>query len=185
MHSTDRIETEDRIESGDGINDSGSDVTLLVIADYDILKRELTNVRLDDGNPVPITTLIREGVKFNVLPAVFNSYSEPLWLGRTRRRASYGQRIAITPRDGGCVRCAAPPERCHAHHITWWSNGGNTDVNNLCFVCTECHTLIHNNNWQIAYQNGKPQLRPPPVDLHPQSNRSPHRLSITPPLNTS
>ena len=86
------------------------DTTLLVIADYDTVSRELRNLRHDDGMPVPADRIADVAAQAKVLPAIFSAEGDPLWLGRAQRHASAGQRIALAARDGGCVNCAAPAE---------------------------------------------------------------------------
>ena len=83
--------------------------TLLVIADYDAVSRELRNVRYDDGLPVPVEQIAAVAADAKILPAFFKSEGDPLWLGRTQRDASTGQRIVLAARDGGCVNGSVPP----------------------------------------------------------------------------
>ena len=106
------------------------DTTLLVIADYDTVSRQLQNLRHDDAMPVPADQIANLAAQANILPAIFNAVGDPLWLGRTQRHASTGQRIALAARDGGCVNCAAPAEGGEPHHIEWFSRGGPTDIDN-------------------------------------------------------
>ena len=141
------------------------DVTLLMIADYDTITRELRNLRYDDGLPVPADQIARLAAGARILPAIFNAEGDPLWLGRAQRDASAGQRIVLAARDGGCVNCAGPTERCDPHHIRWFSRGGPTDVDNLALLCESCHHLTHDDNWQLHRHNGRQKLQPP---AHPR-----------------
>ena len=106
------------------------DTTLLVIADYDTVSRQLHNLRHDDAMPVPADQIANIAAQAKILPAIFSAEGDPLWLGRTQRHASTGQRIALAARDGGCVNCAAPAEGTEPHHIEWHSRGGATDIDN-------------------------------------------------------
>ena len=148
--------------TGDGPEHRGS-VSLLVIADYDAVRRHLTDLRLDDGLPMPADELARIGARMEVLPAFFDAEGQPLWLGRSDRIASEAQRTVLAARDGGCIGCAAPAERCDAHHIKWWSNGGLTDISNLCLLCARCHHLIHDQHWQVHRYRSSFHVRPPPT----------------------
>ena len=154
-------------------------VTLLMIADYDTVTRELRNLRYDDGLPVPPDRIARLAAGAKILPAIFDAEGDPLWLGRAQRDASAGQRIVLAARDGGCVNCGSPVERSEPHHIEWFSRGGSTDIDNLALLCERCHHLIHDDNWQLHRNNGQHQLRPPthrPVQsvngsaAHPEQN---------------
>ncbi len=136
--------------------------TLLVIADYDTVTRELKNLRYDDGLPVAADQIARLAAEAKILPAVFGAEGDPLWLGRAQRDVSSGQRIVLAARDGGCVNCAAPAEGGEPHHIRWFSRGGPTDIDNLALLCERCHHLVHDDNWKLHSDNGRLRLRPPP-----------------------
>ena len=135
--------------------------TLLIIADYDTVTRELRDLRYDDGVPVPADQIARLAAGAKILPAIFDTDGDPLWLGRAQRDASAGQRIALTARDGGCINCASPAEGTEPHHIEWFSRGGPTDIDNLALLCERCHHLIHDDNWQLHHDNGHHKLDPP------------------------
>ena len=141
------------------------DVTLLMIADYDIVTRELRNLRYDDGLPVSVDQIAKLAAGAKILPAIFDTDGDPLWLGRAQRNASAGQRIVLAARDGGCVNCGSPVERSEPHHIEWSSRGGPTDIDNLALLCERCHHLIHDDGWQLHRNNGQHRLQPP---AHPR-----------------
>ena len=145
--------------------------TMLVIADYDAASRELRDLRYDDGLPVPADQIARIAAEAKILPAVFSAEGDPLWLGRTQRDASPGQRMVLAARDGGCVNCGSPTERCEPHHIVWYSKGGPTDIDNLALLCERCHHLIHDDHWQLHRNNGRNRLQPP---AHPRPGRNSH-----------
>ena len=156
-----------------------SKVTLLMIADYDTVTRELRNLRYDDGMPAPADQIALLAAGAKILPAIFDADGDPLWLGRAQRDASAGQRIVLAARDGGCVNCGSPVEGTEPHHIEWFSRGGATDIDNLALLCERCHHLIHDDGWQLHRNNGQHQLRPPthrPVQsvngsaAHPEQN---------------
>ena len=150
--------------AGDG-KSAGTD--LLVIADFDVLKRQLDNPRLADGSPIPIVELHRLALEANLLPSIFDTKAQDMWLGRRLRTATEAQRIALIARDQHCIGCGANPLWCRAHHIVWWSKNGPTDLDNLALVCDGCHHKIHDDGWQV-YQDpdtGKYHLKPPnPAD---------------------
>ena len=135
--------------------------TLLMIADYDTVARELKNLRYDDGLPVAADQIAGLAAEAKILPAIFNAEGDPLWLGRADRNASAGQRIALAARDGGCANCAAPAEGGEPHHIEWFSRGGPTDIDNLALLCECCHHLVHDDGWQLHSDGGQLRLKPP------------------------
>ena len=136
-------------------------VTLLMIADYDTVARQLKHLRYDDGVPVAPDRIAKLAAEAKILPAIFNAEGDPLWLGRSQRDASAGQRIVLAARDGGCANCAAPAEGGEPHHIEWFSRGGPTDIDNLALLCERCHHLVHDDGWQLHRCNGHYTLRPP------------------------
>ena len=76
---------------------------------------------------------------------------EVLDVGRSERLATPRQAKAISLRQGGI--CAAPACRhpiAHNHHLTWWSQGGHTDLDNLIGLCRKCHTLVHSGRLKLA-----------------------------------
>ncbi|MCY4665723.1 MAG: DUF222 domain-containing protein, partial [Acidimicrobiaceae bacterium] len=140
--------------TGEGAHERPS-TTLLVIADYDTVSRELCNLRYDDGVPVAADQIAKLAAEARILPAIFNVEGDPLWLGRAERHASAGQRIVLAARDGGCVNCAAPAEGGEPHHIEWFVRGGPTDIDNLFLLCERCPHLVHDDGWQLHSDNGQ------------------------------
>ncbi|MCQ3806835.1 MAG: HNH endonuclease, partial [Acidimicrobiia bacterium] len=161
---------------------------LLVIADFDVLKQSLGNPRLADGSPIPIVELHRLALEANLLPSIFDTTAQDMWLGRRLRTASEAQRIALIARDQHCIGCAANPLWCRAHHIVWWSKNGPTDLDNLALVCDDCHHKIHDHGWEVHKhpKTGKYYLKPPNTDdpadptrltQHPKPSRATHNRS--------
>jgi predicted restriction endonuclease len=65
-------------------------------------------------------------------------------------------------------------DRCKLHHITWWRNGGRTDLDNLLPVCPVHHARIHNDGWTIQLgPNRQLALRLPDGSIH--TTAPPHR----------
>jgi hypothetical protein len=95
------------------------------------------------GNADVTTVVVRNGVVLYA-PGELN-------LGRDTRLANRAQRRALR----GLYRCCAIPgchvayDRCKLHHVIWWSNGGDTDLDNLLPVCSVHHAKIHHDGWTI------------------------------------
>ena len=147
-------------EPGDGKTQG---TNLLVMADYDVIKKELVNARLADGSPIPIGELRQLAREADILPSIFDAKTQNMWLGRQRRTASEAQRVALMARDEGCICCKANPLWCRAHHIIWWSKNGPTDLDNLLLVCDDCHKKIHQHGWTVHRhpKTRKYYLKPP------------------------
>ena len=80
-----------------------------------------------------------------IIPVVLGGDGEVLEMGRSARLFTPGQRRAVWLRDQGCTfpGCTMPPQWCDAHHVDWWSRGGDTDVDNAALLCQRHHTLVH------------------------------------------
>jgi len=139
---------------------------LLLIADYDVVSRELINGRLGDGTPIPVAKIRDLACQSEILPAIFKGVSQPLDLGRSRRAASPAQRIALVARDKACVGCGANANWCQSHHIIPWAVHGNTDIDDMCLLCSRCHHKVHDDHWQVRKKpTGQYHLKPPPKPL--------------------
>ena len=147
-------------------NGRPQDVRLLVMADYDTVNRQLGNPRLENGTPIPAGTLRRLACDAQILPAIFTGPSIPLDLGRARRTASGSQRAALVARDKHCIGCGAKASWCQAHHIIHWQDGGLTDLDNMCLLCSRCHHKVHDQDWTVHKSPaGKYSLRRPSKHL--------------------
>ena len=169
-------------EPGDGKTQG---TNLLVIADYDVIKKELINARLADGSPIPIGELRLLARDADILPSIFDAKTQNMWLGRQRRTASEAQRVALIARDEGCVCCKANPLWCKAHHIIWWSKNGPTDLDNLLLVCDDCHKKIHLHGWTV-HQHPKTRkyyLKPPNPNGSNRAQQEPNQLARSGKLN--
>ncbi len=155
--------------------------TLILTANWDALNQKLAGARLLDGTPLPISEALRLACNADVLPAVFDTKGQQLWVGRKYRSATEAQRAALIIRDKHCIGCGRSATWCEVHHIDDWSKGGPTDIDNLVLVCTSCHHNIHDDGWTVHRNpNGAYELQPPPVPYadyptwKPKPNPPPH-----------
>ena len=121
----------------------------MVIANLDALRQLLGGGSLPDGTPLSAEAVAKLACDAQILPAIFDSTGQPLWLGRSQRLATGAQRAAVTARDQGCIVCGTATEWCQVHHINWWSKGGTTDIDNLCLLCSKHHHLVHEHGLTI------------------------------------
>ncbi len=107
------------------------------------------------------TVVVRNGVVLHA-PGELN-------LGRSTRLANRAQRRALRGLYRNCAipGCTVAYDRCKLHHITWWRNGGTTDLHNLLPVCSGHHTKIHHDDWIIELgPNRELTLRLPDGTIH-------------------
>ena len=99
--------------------------------------------------------------------ALAGTHLQPLAVGRSIRLATGYQRIALAVRDGGCLLCDRPPAECQTHHVTEWSQGGTTDVDQMVLLCWSHHRQVDLGRWLIVRNTdpspGAPFWRVEPV----------------------
>ena len=85
----------------------------------------------------------------------------PLAIGRTQRLATPAQRKALAVRDAGCViaGCDVQPNRTQPHHVTDYSLGGPTDLENLASLCWVHHRQVDHHLWRLT-PNDQPGTSP-------------------------
>ncbi len=108
----------------------------------------------------------------------------PLDVGRAERLFTPAIRKGLAVRDGGCAHpgCGRPVSWCDAHHITPWSSGGHTSIDNGVLLCRLHHTAIHHGGWQVYLGPDRhPWFIPPhdPAGPEPAHLRSHARRTMT------
>ena len=73
-------------------------------------------------------------------------------IGRTRYRPPAGLADLVRARDKTCVvpTCQTPAPRCDIDHLTPWSEGGTTSLDNLAVLCQAHHRLKHTPGWALT-----------------------------------
>ena len=73
-------------------------------------------------------------------------------VGRTRYRPPVGLADLVRARDKTCVfpTCQTPASRCDIDHLTAWSQGGTTSLDNLVVLCQAHHRLKHTPGWALT-----------------------------------
>ncbi len=85
--------------------------------------------------------LTEEPAPGSLLDRIAQTKAEPLAVGRAVRLATPAQRRALQLRDGGCAipGCEVAAPYTQPHHVTGWSIGGATDLDNLVSLCWVHH----------------------------------------------
>ncbi len=112
----------------------------------------------DGSGYLPESVVDRYGCDTMIGGTVFSQRGEVLWFGRTKRSATPSQVAALIARDGGCVQCSADPSRCEAHHLAPFTSPeqGETNVEEMALVCTDCHHWLHEELMTLYWQLGPP-----------------------------
>ena len=86
--------------------------TIILTADYDAITGQLTAAGLIDGTPIGIDEIRRLACEAEIIPMIFNSEAQPLYLGRTRRKHTKAQKLALYKRDKRCTSCGIHASNC-------------------------------------------------------------------------
>jgi hypothetical protein len=104
------------------------------------------------GTLLPMSDVIRQASHSHHYLVIFDGHTkEALYLGRTKRIATAGQRIVLHAKDRGCTHpgCTAPGYRCEVHHaVVDWGQGGQTNIDELTFGCGPHHKLVTEHGWK-------------------------------------
>ncbi len=106
-----------------------------------------------DLNWLSMKTAKRIGSDASILTVLENKYGEVLNHGRNTRTITGPLKRAIDIRDETCRF----PGCCNnlyvdIHHIMFWSNGGETEADNLIKLCRFHHHLLHRGHYSIEFQ---------------------------------
>lgn len=141
----------------------GERVQLTVTVDYDKLRAGIGTARLDNGEHIPMNQVRKIACDSGIVPTLLGSRSQVYDVGRKTRTINAGLRRVLVARDRGCAfpGCTRPPSHCEAHHVIYWANGGETNVDNLVLLCRRHHDLVHQSEWEVQVITGLPVFRPP------------------------
>ncbi|WP_238151340.1 HNH endonuclease signature motif containing protein [Kribbella sindirgiensis] len=122
---------------------------------------ELGRGELVHGDTLSAAAVRRLACDAGIIPLVLGSNSQPLDVGTEHRFVTRAIRQALNTRDKGCIACGAPPAICEAHHITHWTDGGPTSLDNLALLCKRDHINVHQGRLTITLTNGHPTVTRP------------------------
>ncbi|MCY4069118.1 MAG: HNH endonuclease [Acidimicrobiaceae bacterium] len=140
---------------------SGWIADITVLAHIDDNTGELIG-ELSDGTKLPAAVLEELSCNARWTGLIHDRAGDATWRSRSRRSVTETQWQTLLATYGGCFHCGAPAGMCQAHHITPYSKGGATNLDNLIMVCWNCHHKIHHHNWRIdKHSDGSHSLHPP------------------------
>ncbi len=143
----------------------GLAATVTINIDLDGLTDRIKRATLSTDTEMSASQARRFACNAGLLPVVLDGDSKILDLGTSARLHDRYQRIALGKRDGGCCwkGCDRPPAWCEAHHLTPFSRGGPTTVENGALFCFFHHHLLHDTDWQARLApDGIVEVIPPP-----------------------
>ena len=110
---------------------------------------------LEDGDAISPATAQMIACNATLSAMLHDRDGNVLNVGRRTRKLSAALRRAVRERDRH--RCRYPgceSRRVDAHHIRYWSNGGQTNLANLISLCKAHHHLVHDKGIIIAATSG-------------------------------
>ena len=112
---------------------------------------ETGTAKLDTGIRTAAGDLRRLACEAGLVPAVLNTKSVPLDLGRTRRLHSHHQRKALALVHDTCAigTCERPFAWSEIHHLIPWSHHGDTDLEAIP-LCSWHHHRAHDPRWHLT-----------------------------------
>ncbi|NLG44964.1 HNH endonuclease signature motif containing protein, partial [Gordonia sp. (in: high G+C Gram-positive bacteria)] len=126
------------------------------------------------GGPITATSAELIACDAAVSEVLVDSEGVPLDVGRSQRLFTGKLRKALEVRDRGCAfpGCDRPAKWCDGHHMTPWSEGGATCLDNGVLLCRAHHTMVHHTGWEVLLGPDRhPWFRPPADPEHPDRRR--------------
>lgn len=142
----------------------GSPYALVVTAKASDLANNIGEATTGSGARFPMNNLVRDGLNGTVFFHLMDETARTVEVRTENRFANKNQTAIITARDRGCVfpGCDAPAGWCDVNHIVPHSEGGRTEINNMCLVCSFHHHLMDRSEWEmLMLRDGRPAWRPP------------------------
>jgi len=132
---------------------AGAEVMLShdVFAGHALANLDSLQCEIEGFGPIPRVTAERLLCDC-ALGRVVKGRSQLLDLGRRTRTVPDRLRRAIVLRDEHCQfpGCRAPASWCDAHHLIWWTHGGDTSLENCVLLCRRHHVAVHEGGWKLA-----------------------------------
>ena len=144
---------------------NGLPVTVIVSTTLQDLESAAGSAVTGGGSLLPMAEVIRMAAHARHYLVVFDKHTqEPLYLGRSKRLASVGQRIVLPARDRGCTKpgCTVPGYNTQVHHTTGWKSNGLTNIDEEVFACPGDNRLAEE-GWTVRIRNGTAEWIPPPT----------------------
>jgi Domain of unknown function (DUF222)/HNH endonuclease len=135
---TEAITTDDDSTSGTGVSAETPVETPTTHPAYPL------RCHFEDGGAVSPAALRLIACNATISTMLHDMAGNVLNVGRRTRKPSAALRRAVRERDG--CRCRFPgceSRRTDAHHIKYWSNGGETKLSNLVSLCKGHHRIVH------------------------------------------
>jgi hypothetical protein len=124
--------------------------SLIIRSDADVLVGERPgNAELYGDILIGFDTLRRLACDATVYFELTDGAGATIGVRRAHRDTPRWLRKLLQHRDRRCRFPGCRRRIRHFHHITYWTNGGRTDSDNLIGLCWHHHHLVHEGGWHI------------------------------------
>jgi hypothetical protein len=155
------------LASGELGRHNGLPATIIVSTTLQELESGRGQAVTGGGTLLPMRDVIRLASNSHHYLVIFDKHTnEPLYLRRSKRIASAGQRIVLHAQDRGCTfpGCTVPSYGCQVHHAEMdWAHGGQTNITDECLACGPHNRLVKPGGWRTRKRkDGRTEWIPPP-----------------------
>ena len=141
----------------------GVPATVTVTIPMSWLQERTARVTTTLGVDLSARQFLHLACEADIIPVFLHDTGGIMAHGRSKRTATAAQTKALWARDRGCSfpRCRRPPEWTQRHHIRAWIDHGDTDIDNLCLLCSYHHHGFEGWGWTVEMHDGMPWWTPP------------------------
>ena len=155
------------LSSGELGQHNGLPCTIVVSTTLQELESAGGHAVTGSGTLLPMSDVIRLAAHAHHYLYIYDKHNnEPLYLARSKRIASRGQRIVLYAQDRGCTfpGCTVPSYGCQVHHAELdWADGGLTNITDECLACGPHNRLVKPGGWRTRKRkDGRTEWIPPP-----------------------
>jgi hypothetical protein len=115
--------------------------------------------------PISARTVERMACDCSVVRVLLAADSSVIDVGRATPKVSPAMKRALVARDGGCrwPGCTRKAYFSDAHHLVYWTKGGETKLHNLVLLCYHHHRKVHEGGWRLVMCDDGSLLTVPPA----------------------
>ncbi|MCU1588158.1 MAG: endonuclease, partial [Frankiales bacterium] len=107
--------------------------------------------------PETVAEMVGSGHRMPRIRPITPADLQRLDRGRDSRLVTPALRTLLGQVDGECCRFpgCTRTKKLDAHHVTYWRDGGRTDLANLLLLCARHHTVAHEQGFQLELQQDR------------------------------
>ena len=123
--------------------------TVVIHADATVVDGEVAGNGFLGDVAICQTTVLRSLCDARVEVAVHGPDGATVGVARATQQIPWWLRRQITGRDLTCRFPGCERQIRQIHHVVHWTDGGETNADNLCGLCWHHHHLVHEGGWTV------------------------------------